>query len=80
MIQNRGTLTDLRKEVLLRLCARGPLNRDEANEGHFNCLPALLRLRWIRSRHGIKPHVVYEITDDGLMAIGRRDLITESAS
>lgn len=80
MIQDRGTLTDLRKEVLLRLCARGPLDRDEANEGRFNCIPALLRLGWIRSRYGIKQHVVYEITDAGLMVIGRRDLITESAS
>lgn len=75
MVQNRGTLTALRKDVLTRLAERGPLDHQEALEGRYNCIPALLRLGWARSVHGIRDHVVYAITDDGLMVIGMRDRI-----
>jgi hypothetical protein len=66
----RGTLSPLRKEVLERLASRGTLSREEANDGRKNSIPALLRLGWVRSVYGIRPHVVYEITDMGRRMIG----------
>jgi hypothetical protein len=68
----RGTLTQLRRDVLNRLAARGPLARDEANAGRKNSIPGLIRLGWVRSRYGLRPHVVYEITESGRLLIGDR--------
>jgi len=68
----KGTLSPLRREVLERLAARGPLDREAANAGRKNAIPTLMRLGWARSRYDIAPHVVYEITDLGRQMIGAK--------